>query len=99
MSRFTPGPWNAKEENGSYGIFSGDSLLAITIFDDIQNKDAAKANANLMTTAPRLLEVIKQVKDHLDNNMIVTGDGYKINDKDLRESILDAILRAEGHRL
>jgi hypothetical protein len=99
MSRFTPGPWNAKEENGSYGVFSDDSLLAITLFDDIQNKDAAKANANLMATAPRLLEVIKQIKDLLDNNMIVTGDGFKINDRDLRESIIDAILRAEGYRL
>jgi len=31
MSRFTPGPWLVKEENGSYGVFSNDALLAITL--------------------------------------------------------------------
>jgi hypothetical protein len=100
MSRFTPGPWLVKEENRSYGVFSvNDSLLAITIADDIQDKDAEKANAHLMATAPRLLEVIKQIKEHLDNNLIVTEEGLKINDSHLRESIIDAILRAEGYRL
>jgi hypothetical protein len=31
--------------------------------------------------------------------MIVTEEGLKINDSHLRESMIDAILRAEGHRL
>jgi hypothetical protein len=52
-----------------------------------------------MASAPRLLEVIKEIKKHLDNNLIVTDDGLKINDSLLRESIIDAILKAEGHRL
>jgi hypothetical protein len=52
-----------------------------------------------MATAPRLLELIKEIKEHLDNNMIVTEEGLKINDSHLRESIIDAILRAEGYRL
>ena len=99
MSRFTPGPWLVKEENGSYGVFSNDALLAITLSDDIQDKDAEKANAHLMATAPRLLEIIKEIKEHLDNNMIVTEEGLKINDSHLRESIIDAILRAEGYRI
>jgi len=99
MSPYTPGAWLVKEESGSYGVFSGDSLLTITLSDDIQDKGAVKANANLMATAPRLLEVIKQIKEHLDNNMIVTGEGLSINDSHLRESIIDAILRAEGYRV
>jgi hypothetical protein len=99
MSRFTPGPWHVEEEKGSYGVFSNDALLAITLSDDLPDKGAAKANANLMATAPRLLEIIKDIKGHLDNNMIVTGEGLKINDSHLRESIIDAIMRAEGYRL
>ncbi len=43
-------------------------------------------------------EVIKEIKEHLDNNVIVTADGLKINDSQLREAIIDAILRAEGYR-
>jgi hypothetical protein len=45
------------------------------------------------------LEVIREIKKHLDNNMIVTEEGLKINDSHLRESTIDAILRAEGYRL
>jgi len=99
MSPYTPGAWLVKEENGSYGVFSNDALLAITLSDDIQDKDAAKANAQLMASAPRLLEVIKEIKEHLDNNMIVTEEGLKVNDSHLRKSIIDAILRAEGYRV
>jgi len=99
MSRFTPGPWLVNEENGSYGVFSNDALLAVTLSDDLKDKDAAKANAHLLASAPLLLEVIKQIKEHLDNNMIVTQEGLKINDSHLRDSIIDAILRAEGYRL
>ncbi len=99
MSRFSPGPWHVEEENNSYGIFSKDALLAITLSDELNDKDAAKANAQLMASAPRLLEVVKEIKEHLDNNLIVTGEGLKINDTHLRESIIDAIMRAEGFRV
>jgi len=99
MSRFSPSPWHVEEENGSYGVFSNDALLAVALSDDVKDKDAAKANAHLMAAAPRLLEVIKAIKEHLDNNLIVTGEGLKINDSHLRESIIDAILKAEGYRL
>jgi hypothetical protein len=99
MSRFTPGPWHVEEDNGSYGVFSNHALLAITLSNDRQDKGAEKANAHLMATAPLLLQIIKEIKEHLDNNIIVTEDGLKINDSHLRESILDAILRAEGYRI
>ncbi len=98
MSRYTPGPWHVEKESGTYGVFAKEALLAISLSDDLEEKGSAKANAHLMASAPRLLEVIKEVKEHLDNNAIVTSDGLKINDSHLRESIIDAILKAEGYR-
>ena len=98
MSRSTPGPWHVEEENGNYGVFAKEALLAVSLADDIEDRNAAKANANLMAAAPLLLELIREIKEHLDNNFIVTGDGLKINDSHLREAIIDAILRAEGCR-
>ena len=95
MSRFSPGPWHVEEEKGSYGVFSNDALLAVTLSDDVKDKDAAKANAHLMASAPRLLEVIKAIKEHLDNNLIVTGEGLKINDSHLRESIYKGRTKSE----
>jgi hypothetical protein len=80
------------------GVFSNDALLAVALSDDLKDKNTAKANAHLMASAPQLLEVIKAVKEHLDNNLIVTGEGLKINDSHLRESIIDTIMKAEGYR-
>ncbi len=87
MSRSTPGPWHVEEENGAYGVFAKEALLAVSLTDDIQDEETAKANARLMAAAPLLLEVIKEIKEHLDNNVIVTADGLKINDSQLREAI------------
>lgn len=98
MSRFTPGPWHVEEEEGAYGVFSSDELLAIILPEDVKEKEAARANAYLMAAAPRLLQVLWEIKEHLDNNLIVTADGVKINDSHLRESIVDAILKAGGYR-
>jgi hypothetical protein len=42
--------------------------------------------------------VIKEIKDHLDNNAIATSDGLKVNNSHQRGSIIDAMLRAEGYR-
>jgi hypothetical protein len=98
MSRFTPGPWHVEEEEGTYGVFSNDDLLALILSDDLKEREAARANAHLMAAAPRLLEVLREIKEHLDNNLIVTADGVKINDSHLRESIVDAVLKAEGYR-
>ncbi len=98
MSRYTPGPWHVEEEEGNYGVFSNDDLLALILSDDLKERVAARANAHLMAAAPRLLEVLWEIKEHLDNNLIVTEDGVKINDSHLRESIVGAILKAEGYR-
>jgi hypothetical protein len=98
MSRFTPGPWHVEEEEGTYGVFSNDDLLALILSDDLKEREVARANAHLMAAAPRLLEVLREIKEHLDNNLIVTADGVKINDSHLRESIVDAVLKAEGYR-
>ena len=55
MSRFSSGPWHVEEEKDSYGVFSNDALLAVILSDDLKDKGAAKANAHLMASAPRLL--------------------------------------------
>lgn len=60
--------------------------------------DANVSDAYLIAAAPLLLDVCKAVSAVLENNLIVTADGFKINDAQIRESLLDAILKAEGYR-
>ena len=99
MSRHTEGPWNIKKKQKYYAVMSKDVPLALVLPNYIKNKSAVEANASLIATAPQLLKALKKVIEHLDNCMIVTREGFKINDISLRESIVDAIMRAEGYRI
>ena len=99
MSNFVPGPWHVEEEGDTHGIFSGEALIAIVLCDDIKDRTVEKATANLIGSAPLLLEACKTVKELLDNNHVVTEEGFWINASDVREKLLDAIFRAEGYRI
>lgn len=99
MSNFVTGPWHVQKEENTYGIFSGDALIAIVLSDDIHDKIVEKATANLIGSAPLLLEACKRAKEILDNNHVVTEEGLRINTGDVREKLLDAIFRAEGYRI
>ena len=99
MSNFVPGPWHIQEEENTHGIFSRDALIAIVLSDDIHDKTVEKATANLIGSAPLLLEACKKAKELLDNNHVVTREGFRINTSDVREKLLDAIFRAEGYRI
>jgi len=38
MSRYTPGPWHVEEEEGTYGVFSNDDLLALILPGDLKQR-------------------------------------------------------------
>ncbi len=99
MSNFVPGPWRVQEEEDTHGIFSNDTLIAIVLSDDIHDQTVEKATANLIGSAPLLLEACKKVKELLENNHVVTQEGFRMNTSDVREKLLDAIFRAEGYRI
>ena len=99
MSNFAPGPWHVEQEEDTHGIFSGEALIALVLSDDINDRAVEKATANLIGSAPLLLEACKTVKELLDNNHVVTEEGFRINASDVREKLLDAIFRAEGYRI
>lgn len=94
----TPGPWRVEEEDGNYGIFADDRLLAVVTPDDTPDRSERKANAILISAAPLLLRACRQIKELLDNNRVVTADGFIINDADIRATLVDALMRAEGYR-
>ena len=99
MSQYTNGPWHVQKKERAYVIYSEyNAPLAVVLWDYVKDKNAAEANAKLMATAPQLLMTLKRVLDHLDNCMIVTCEGFKINDSNLRAAIADAIMKAEGYR-
>jgi regulator of extracellular matrix RemA (YlzA/DUF370 family) len=98
VNGFTPGPWRSEEEDGNFGIFSGDRLLAVVPPDDTPERQERRANAILMAAAPLLLQACRQLKDLLENNRVVTEERFIINDADARATLIDALMRAEGYR-
>ncbi len=98
MNGFTPGPWRAVEEEGNFGVFASDRMLAVVTPDDTPERQERRANAILMAAAPLLLQACRQLKDLLENNLVVTEERFIINDADARATLIDALMRAEGYR-
>ena len=98
MKGLTPGFWHVDGKNGAIGVFSGDIPVAMVMSQGKNSEDTQRANAYLLAAAPKLFKVCKKLKETLENCLIVTSEGLKVNDSDLRESLLDAILVAEGYR-
>jgi len=98
MKLRTPGPWAVKKNGDEIDIVGRDSSCVAQLPSSDVHKQLRVSDAYLIAAAPLLLEVCKNLNAVLENNLVVTAEGYKINDAHLRESLLDAILRAEGYR-
>ena len=99
MGSYTPGPWRMEDEEGHFGIFAGEALLAVTVPDDTPDRRVRRGNAMLMAAAPALLNACRRVNELLENNRVVTAEGFLINDLDIRAVLTDALMRAEGYRV
>jgi hypothetical protein len=99
MSRHTQAPWRIIKKDQYYAVCAGNAPLALVFPDFVKDKKTLEANASLIANAPLLLKTLKMVLEHLENCMIVTCDGFKINDSSLRKSIVDAIMRGEGYTI
>jgi hypothetical protein len=98
MKLRTPGPWSVKNNGKRIDVVGNDASCVAQLPTGGSNSRLQVSDAHLIAAAPLLLDVCKNLNALLENNLIVTADGFKINDADLRESLLDAILRAEGYR-
>ena len=98
MKETTPGPWRVRKKHGAIGVFSGETPLAMVMPQGGQARDTQEANADLLAAAPHLYKVCQKLQALLENSLIVTPEGIRINDSDLRQSLLEALLRAGGIR-
>ena len=98
MKRRTPGPWSIKKNGEGIGVIGRDSSMIALLQAAGATMGASVSDAYLIAAAPLLLDVCKVINAVLENNLIVTAEGFKINDAQIRESLLDAILKAEGYR-
>jgi hypothetical protein len=98
MSKRTPGPWFVKKKDEAVGIIGSDASLVAVMRRKKGEDNTRLSDADLIAAAPLLLDVCQKIKEILENNFIVTAEGFKINDAHIRESLLNAIMSAEGYR-
>jgi hypothetical protein len=98
MSERTPAPWSVKIKDEAIGVIGRDSSLVAVMRRKKGDDTKRVADADLIAAAPQLLDACRKLKEILENNFIVTAEGFKISDARLREALLDAIMSAEGYR-
>lgn len=73
MSKHTPGPWTACNNNG-YSIWRITSVSR-TVAEVVGDSAETEANAHLIAVAPEMLELLRDVRRYVaDANL--RGDGY-----------------------
>jgi len=99
MQTHANGSWHLRKIIGDVvGIMAADSSI-IAELPQGRNGDGARIKeAYLIAAAPQLFEVCCKINSLLENNFIVTAEGFKINCTDIQKSLGDAILRAMGCR-
>lgn len=110
----TPGPWTAKHRSNRESIVRAGDVTVATLLDehglDSEAEEARIADARLISAAPDLLDVAKEIDllsadmEHsdecsfvLDNIVVAHDEGRSVNDCDCWLSRLRAaIAKAEG---
>ena len=86
------GPWRVKRNGDSVAVVRPDASVVASLFP------ARVAEAYAIAAAPQMLGICTRIKSVLENNLVVTSEGFRINCDDLRQDLLAVILRAEGCR-
>ena len=98
MGKSANGSWYVKKKDEAIGIVGADSSVVAVLPKKKTGEDTRIAEAYLFAAAPQLFDVCRIIHSILENSLIVTPEGFKINCSDLKVSLSDAILRAKGYR-
>jgi hypothetical protein len=98
MEKSANGSWYVKKKDDSIGVFGADSSVVAVLPKKKTGNDTRVTDAYLFAAAPQLFEVCRVMQSILENSLIVTPEGFKINCSDIKISLRDAILRAKGYR-
>ena len=97
MGTHTNGFWYVRKIIGEVvGIMAADSTIIAELPQGKNGDGPQITEAYLLAAAPQLLEVCSRINSILENNLIVTPEGIKIDCTDIKKSLRHAILRARG---
>jgi hypothetical protein len=106
MFRFAENPYMAIRANGSWhvkkiigevvGIIAADSTIIAELPQGKNGDGPQITEAYLLAAAPQLFEVCSKLSSILENNLIVSPDGVKVDITEIKKALHEAILRAKG---
>jgi hypothetical protein len=98
MENSALGPWLVRKKGEAVGVIGIDSSV-VAVFPRKKDGDDTRVNeAYLLAAAPLMLEACSKIHSILENSLVVTPEGFKINCSDIQKSLADAIRRAKGYR-
>ena len=98
MEKSVNGSLQVKKKDEAVGIFGADSSVVAVLPKKKTGDDTRVAEAYLFAAAPQLFEVCRTIHSILENSLVVTPEGFKMNISDIQKSLADAIMRAKGYR-
>lgn len=98
MEKLTKGSWRVKKKGEAVGVMGLDSSVVAVLPRRKAGEDTRVKEAYLIAAAPQLLEACCKINSILEDSLIVTPEGYKMNCSDIKKSLVDAIMRARGYR-
>ena len=98
MEKHALGPWHVRKKGESVGVIEDDSSVVAVFPRKKDGDDTRIKEAYLLAAAPLMLEACSKIHSILENSLIVTPEGFKINIADIQKSLADAIMRAKGYR-
>jgi hypothetical protein len=101
MRKQSNGSWYVTRRGKAISVVGSDSSLVAVLpqrKNDSDSPDAMVKEAYLIAASPQLFDVCCKIKDMLENNLIVTQEGFQIDCSEIRKILLDATLRASGCR-
>jgi hypothetical protein len=98
MEQRPNGSWHVSRKGQAVSVMGPDSSVIAVLPVPKNGHDSRIKEAYLIAAAPQLFEVCCKVKSILENNLIVTKEGFKVTCTDIEKSLLDAVLRATGCR-
>ena len=98
MEKSANGFWTVQKKGEAIGVMGADSAFVAVLPRKKDAEDTRIKDAYLLAASPLLFEACCKISSILENSLIVTPEGFKINCSDVMKFLSNALARARGYR-
>ena len=99
MEILANGSWRVKKLAGrGINVIGENSTVVAALPERKYDDELLVREAYLIAAAPQLFDACSKINSILENNFIVTREGFKINFGEIQKTLSGALMRALGYR-